>query len=69
MWSTIIAWDGRQHIVKLRRDAELVAEIPLDTWVKLSAVEYVISEELASAGYERQWRQSHSATEDEPDLE
>jgi hypothetical protein len=65
MWSTIIAWDGRQNVVHLRRDAELIAEISLDIWAELSAVEYLISEALLRA----EEAQSHPPTEEELDLE
>jgi hypothetical protein len=42
MITTVIEWDGRQNIVSIRDDAAVI-DIPLDTFLKLPAVRYVIA--------------------------
>ena len=42
MITTVIEWDGRQNVVSIRDDAAVI-DIPLEAFLKLPAVRYVIA--------------------------
>ena len=48
MITTVIEWDGRQNIVSIRDDAAVI-DIPLEAFLKLPAVRYVIELALEQA--------------------
>jgi hypothetical protein len=44
MLTTVIRWNGRQWMVELRTDGQLLAVISLDDWMVLPATQFAVNE-------------------------
>jgi hypothetical protein len=60
MVTATIDWDGKQNVVRIT-DSEKVIIVPLDDFVALPAVQYVIGLQLSQAGQRRRVKRTKAA--------